>query len=87
VICSVVVSTAELWVTVCVVAPFRYALPEVNKEPVATKLPCTDGDTAVGLSSVGLVFRTTEPVPVEVVTPVPPLRTGRTPVTLVESTP
>lgn len=37
----------------------------------------------VGLEIVGLAFKTTAPVPLEVVTPVPPLATGRVPVTLV----
>ena len=36
-----------------------------------------------GVTSVGEVDKTTSPVPVEVVTPVPPLRTGNVPVTLV----
>jgi hypothetical protein len=34
-----------------------------------------------GVTNVGEVDRTTEPVPVEVVTPVPPLATGNVPVT------
>lgn len=34
-----------------------------------------------GVTSVGLVAKTTEPVPVAVVDPVPPLATGRVPVT------
>jgi hypothetical protein len=35
----------------------------------------------MGVVKVGEVDKTTEPVPVEVVTPVPPLTTGKTPVT------
>ena len=37
----------------------------------------------VGVTSTGLFDSTTEVVPVEVVTPVPPLATGRVPVTAV----
>ncbi len=46
------------------------------------KLPDA-GVPRAGVTNVGLVERTTDPVPVEVVTPVPPLNTGRVPVTLV----
>jgi hypothetical protein len=38
-----------------------------------------DGVPKTGVTSVGLVDKTTEPEPVEVVTPVPPLATGTTP--------
>jgi len=38
------------------------------------------GVPSAGVTRVGEVFSTTEPVPVDVVTPVPPLATGRTPV-------
>jgi hypothetical protein len=40
------------------------------------------GVPRIGVVSVGLVDRTTLPLPVEVVTPVPPLSTGKVPVTL-----
>ena len=39
------------------------------------------GVPKTGVTSVGDVLSTTEPVPVDVVTPVPPLATGRVPVT------
>ena len=42
------------------------------------KLPDA-GVPSAGVTSVGLSDRTTEPVPVEDVTPVPPLATGRVP--------
>ena len=42
-----------------------------------------EGVPKAGVTSVGEVDKTTSPVPVEVVTPVPPLRTGKVPVTLV----
>ena len=35
----------------------------------------------IGVVKVGVVLKTTEPVPVFDVTPVPPLATGRVPVT------
>ena len=38
-----------------------------------------DGVPRLGVTSVGLSLKTTEPVPVEDVTPVPPLTTGRVP--------
>ena len=41
------------------------------------------GVPSSGVTSVGEVLSTVEPVPVEVPTPVPPLATGRMPVTLV----
>ena len=42
------------------------------------------GVPSKGVTSVGDVDKTTEPVPVEVVTPVPPFKTGRVPVTPVD---
>jgi hypothetical protein len=39
------------------------------------------GVPKIGVTSVGEVDNTTEPVPVDVVTPVPPFATGKTPVT------
>jgi hypothetical protein len=53
------------------------AVPEV-------KIPTPDGvPENTGLEIVGPVPKTTAPVPVDVVTPVPPLATGKVPVTLV----
>jgi hypothetical protein len=46
------------------------------------KLPDV-GVPSKGVTSVGDVDRTTLPVPVELVTPVPPFRTGKVPVTCV----
>jgi hypothetical protein len=40
-----------------------------------------EGVPNAGVTNVGLVFKTTLPVPVFVVTPVPPLATGKVPVT------
>jgi hypothetical protein len=48
------------------------------------KLPDV-GVPNTGVVKDGLVDRTTDPVPVDVVTPVPPLATGKVPVTPVES--
>jgi hypothetical protein len=42
------------------------------------------GVPSKGVTSVGDVDKTTEPVPVEVVTPVPPFATGKVPVTPVD---
>ena len=39
------------------------------------------GVPSKGVTNVGLVDKTTEPVPVEVVTPVPPFATGNVPLT------
>ena len=47
------------------------------------KLPDV-GVPSAGVTSVGEVDNTTEPEPVEVVTPVPPLSTGSVPVTPVD---
>jgi hypothetical protein len=44
-----------------------------------------DGVPNAGVTSVGLVESTVLPEPVEEVTPVPPLATGKVPVTPVES--
>ena len=66
-----------------------------NKAPAASTtdqfvpraiVPVKVGPEIVGLEIDGLAFKTTEPVPVEAVTPVPPLATGRVPVTSVVST-
>lgn len=59
--------------------------PVVNGRPVAFVRVADDGVPSAGVTSVGLFERTTFPVPVDVVTPVPPLATGRVPVTPVVS--
>lgn len=59
--------------------------PVLIGKPVAFVRVPEVGVPKRGVTSVGLVFRTTEPVPVEVVTPVPPLTTARTPVRLADS--
>jgi hypothetical protein len=54
--------------------------PLVKGKPVALVNVPDVGVPRIGVTSVGLVFNTTEPVPVETDTPVPPLTTGSTPV-------
>jgi hypothetical protein len=63
-----------------------------NKTPAASTtdqfvpraiVPVKVGPEIVGLEIDGLAFKTTAPDPLDVVTPVPPLATGRVPVTLV----
>lgn len=51
--------------------------PVLIGRPVALVKVPLEGVPSAGVTNVGLVDRTTFPVPVEVVTPVPPLRTGR----------
>jgi hypothetical protein len=69
-----------------VTAPVRFALvvvfPAVKLAAVPVMFVPTsaDGVPSAGVTSVGLVLRTVAPVPVEVVTPVPPLATGSVPV-------
>jgi hypothetical protein len=53
--------------------------PVVNGKPVALVKVAADGVPRLGVTSVGLVERTTEPDPVLVVTPVPPFATARVP--------
>jgi len=55
--------------------------PVVSGKPVALVRVTDVGVPNIGVTSVGLVERTTDPVPVLVVTPVPPLATGNVPVT------
>lgn len=60
------------------------ALPPMLKpEAVPVMLVPTneDGVPSAGVTNVGLFDNTTLPVPVEVVTPVPPFATGKVPVT------
>ena len=58
-------------------------VPATIGRPVALVRVTAEGVPRFGVVNVGLVERTTEPVPVDEVTPVPPLATGRVPVTLV----
>jgi hypothetical protein len=51
--------------------------------PVAFVSVPLEGVPSAGVTKVGLFDKTTFPVPVDVVTPVPPLTTGRVPVTSV----
>jgi hypothetical protein len=65
--------------------------PVVKGKPVTFVIVPEDGIPStgavrVGLVIVGLALKTTEPVPVEAVTPVPPLATGKVPVTSVVRT-
>jgi hypothetical protein len=53
--------------------------PVVKGSPVALVKVAADGVPKLGVTSVGLVERTTEPDPVLVVTPVPPFATARVP--------
>ena len=70
-----------------VTSPVKLALvvtlPAVKPEAVPVMFVPTkaDGVPNAGVVKVGLSLRTTDPVPVEDVTPVPPLATGRVPLT------
>ena len=55
--------------------------PVVKGKPVALVKVTDCGVPKIGVTNVGDVDSTVLPVPVEVVTPVPPLATGRVPVT------
>jgi hypothetical protein len=72
------------WVAVVAfVPPFSMGkvpvTPVVKGNPVAfVKVP-DDGVPRAGVTRVGLVDKTTAPVPVELVTPVPPAATGKVP--------
>lgn len=59
--------------------------PVVKGRPVAFVRVAEVGVPKIGVTNVGLVDKTTLPVPVLVVTPVPPLATGSVPVTPVVS--
>lgn len=54
--------------------------PVVKGKPVALVNTIAVGVPKAGVTSVGLVDKTTDPVPVLVVTPVPPDATGKVPV-------
>jgi len=59
--------------------------PVVSGKPVAFVSTAAEGVPNAGVTRVGEVLNTTFPDPVLVVTPVPPLATGKVPVTPVES--
>ena len=56
--------------------------PVVSGRPVALVRTAVEGVPRLGVVRTGDVERTTEPDPVEVVTPVPPLATGSVPETM-----
>jgi hypothetical protein len=68
------------WVTVKAVAAValvvRLPADKPTAVPVTLVIVPEAGVPKAGVTSVGLVFNTTEPVPVEEVTPVPPDATG-----------
>jgi hypothetical protein len=55
--------------------------PVVSGKPVALVRTTADGVPKAGVINVGLLFNTTDPVPVDVVVPVPPLATSNDPTT------
>ena len=57
--------------------------PVVNGKPVALVNVADVGVPKIGVTSVGLVESTTDPVPVLVVTPVPPLATASVPANVI----
>lgn len=59
--------------------------PVVNGKPVALVSTAAEGVPSAGVTRVGDVLSTTEPVPVDVVVPVPPFNTANTPVTPVDN--
>ena len=69
--------------TVTPVPPFNTGrvpvTPVVNGNPVALVRTANVGIPIFGVIRTGLVFNTTEPVPVDTATPVPPFATGRIP--------
>ena len=72
------VRLAELGVARNVATPVPRPLTPVEiGRPVAFVRVAKDGTPMLGVVSAGEVLSTTEPVPVEVVTPVPPEATGR----------
>ena len=58
--------------------------PVVKGKPVKLVATPDVGVPSKGVTNVGDVDKTTDPVPVEVVTPVPPFKTGNVPVTPVD---
>jgi len=56
--------------------------PVLMGRPVALVSVADEGVPRAGVTSVGELLRTTAPVPVDVVTPVPPLATARVPATV-----
>ena len=78
---TVAAKLAELGVVKNVDTPAPKPLtPVAIGKPVALVRTPLDGVPNAGVTNVGDVDKTVEPVPVEVVTPVPPLTTGKTPV-------
>ena len=81
--CNEVKDPSSVALPVEVTAPVRLALvvtlPAVRPAAVPVMFVPTsaDGVPRAGVTRVGLVESTTDPVPVDVVTPVPPDRTGR----------
>jgi hypothetical protein len=75
-----------------VIGPVRFALVVTLEAVKAVAVPVmfvptnADGVPSAGVTRVGLFDSTTFVVPVEVVTPVPPLATGKVPVTVVTET-
>lgn len=71
-------------VAVAFVPPFAIGsvpvTPVVKGKPVALVKVADVGVPKIGVTNVGLVDNTTSPVPVLVVTPVPPEATGKVPV-------
>jgi hypothetical protein len=69
----------------CPVPPFAAGrvpvTPVVKGKPVQLVSVPEVGVPKIGVSKVGVLDNTLAPLPVEVVTPVPPLATGRVPVT------
>ena len=54
--------------------------PDVSGNPIAFDKTTEDGIPKAGVTKVGELLRTTDPLPVDVVTPVPPDATGSVPV-------
>jgi hypothetical protein len=81
----VTVEEADKVVKAPVVAVVAPTVPLMLIEAVPVKFVTTplEGVPKAGVTNVGLVDRTTEPVPVEVVTPVPPLATAKVPATVI----
>ena len=78
---TVAAKLAELGVVKNVETPAPKSLtPVAIGKPVALVKTPLEGVPNAGLTNVGDVDKTVAPVPVDVVTPVPPLTTGNTPV-------
>lgn len=78
---AVIAAAAVVW-PVPPLASGKVPVTPVDKgNPVRLVATPEVGVPSNGVTNVGEVDRTTEPVPVEVVTPVPPFKTGNVPVT------